>query len=96
MLDQVLDSFRKASEGSLQMQQEMFKQWSQQFMSGAPTMGGGASNEWTRHTQKRWLELTVEMLNKHRASLDATYSTGIQMHRTVPAGHRGPIARGLP
>jgi hypothetical protein len=77
MFDQVLDSFRKASESSLQMQQEVFKHWSQQWLTGPPNVAG-VSTEWTRTIQRRWGELTIEMLNKHRAALDTAYSSGIQ------------------
>jgi len=34
---------------------------------------------WTRNFQKRWAELTVESLNKHRESLDSIYRSGIQL-----------------
>jgi hypothetical protein len=77
MFDQVFESFRKASESSLQMQQDMFKQWSQQWLSGAPS--GGASTEWGGAFQKRWLELVVDALSKQRESLDAMYRSGIQV-----------------
>ena len=77
MFDQMMDGFRKATESSLQIQQEIFKQWTQQWLSAQPNMAG-ASSEWTRTVQKRWMELTIEMLNKHRASLDAMYASGIQ------------------
>jgi len=77
MFDQMLDGFRKATESSLQFQQEVFKQWTQQWMSAQPSMGN-VSADWTRTIQKRWMELTVEMLNKHRASLDTMYASGIQ------------------
>jgi len=77
MFDQMLDGFRKATESSLQFQQEAVKQWTQQFLSAQPNMSG-ASAEWTRTIQTRWKDLTIEMLNKHRMSLDAMYSSGIQ------------------
>lgn len=77
MFDQMLDGFRKATESSLQFQQEVFKQLTQQWMSAQPNLGS-ASADWTRPIQKRWMELTIEMLNKHRTSLDAMYSSGIQ------------------
>lgn len=73
MFDQMMDGFRKATESSLQIQQEVFKQW----MSAQPNMNG-VSADGTRTIQKRWMELTLEMLNKHRASIDAMYATGIQ------------------
>ena len=79
MFDQMMDGFRKATESSLQIQQEIFKQWTQQWLSAQPNLTGAtASAEWTRTIQKRWMDLTIEMLNKHRASLDAMYSSGIQ------------------
>ncbi len=77
MFDQMMDGFRKATESSLQIQQEVFKQWTQQWMSAQPNMNGGSA-EWQRTIQKRWMELTVEMLNKHRTALDAMYASGIQ------------------
>jgi len=77
MLDQMMDGFRKATESSLQIQQEVFKQWTQQWMSAQPNMNG-ASAESTRTLQKRWMELTVDMMNKHRTALDAMYASGIQ------------------
>src|SRR5215831_2742739 len=77
MFDQIVDGVRKATESSLQIQQEIFKQWTQQWLSGQPNLSG-ASADWTRTVQKRWMELTIEMLNKHRTSLDAMYASGIQ------------------
>ncbi len=76
MFDQMLDGFRKASESSLQMQQDFFRHWTQQWLA---TPGvAGASPEWTRSIQKRWLDLSIEVLNKHRESLDSGYRSGIQ------------------
>ena len=77
MFDQLIDGVRKASESSLQMQQEMFKQWTR-LVSGTP-MDGGAQGDWGRGPQKRWVELGVEILNRHRETLDATYKVGIQI-----------------
>ena len=59
MFDQLFESFRKASESSLQAQQEMFKQWMQQWPV-SPAAGTGASPEWANNLQKRWLESTKE------------------------------------
>ena len=77
MFDQLIDGVKKASESSLQMQQEMFKNFTRLF-SG---QGGdaGTQAEWARTSQKRWVELSVEMLNKHREALDSTYKAGIQI-----------------
>jgi hypothetical protein len=78
MFDQFMDGIRRASESSFQMQQELFRQWTRMFTSGqVPTMGAPA--EWGRASQKRWVDLGVEMLNKHREALDATYRAGIEL-----------------
>ena len=78
MLDQVFDSFRKASESSLQMQQDMFKQWAQQWPT-APLNAAGMSADWGRSFQKQWTELATEAMNKHRETLDTSYRSGIQV-----------------
>jgi hypothetical protein len=78
MMDQFFDTFRKASESSLQIQQEFFKQLTQPWMSGGP-FAGGAPGDGGRNLQRRWIELGVDLLNKHRQSLDSTYAAGIQI-----------------
>ena len=78
MDNQFFDSFRKASESSLQMQQEMLKHWTDRWAAGAPP-SPNAPSEASQKLQKRWLALGVELLNKHRASLDETYGAGIQL-----------------
>jgi hypothetical protein len=77
MFDNVFDSFRKASESSLQMQQEMMKNWAQQWPSSGPMATG--SSDWGRNFQKRWMELGLELLKKQRESLDAAYAKGIEL-----------------
>lgn len=78
MFDQLFESFRKASESSLQAQQDIFKQWVQQWPS-APMNTAGVSAEWSEALQKRWIESSTEALNKHRELLDSTYKSGIQL-----------------
>jgi hypothetical protein len=78
MLDQMFETFRKASESSLQMQQEMFKQWTQQWPT-MPLNAAGVSAEWVRTFQKRWIEFVTDSLTKHRESIDSMYKTGIQV-----------------
>jgi hypothetical protein len=77
MFDQLIDGFRKASESSLQMQQEMFKNWTRMF--AGPANEATAQTDWGRGAQRRWLELAIEMLNRHRETLDTTYRSGIQI-----------------
>ena len=78
MFDQMFESFRRASESSLQMQQEMFKQWAPQWPA-MPLNAAGASAEWARTFQKRWIEFMTDSLNKQRESLDSMYKSGIQV-----------------
>ena len=75
--DQMFENFRKASMSSLQMQQEMFKQWTQQWpwSQGA----AGMPTDWAQRVQSRWIEFTGELLNRHRESLDTMYKLAIQM-----------------
>jgi hypothetical protein len=75
--DQMFENFRKASMSSLQMQQEMFKQWTQQWPW--PTSGAGMPADWAQRMQSRWIEFTGELLNRHRDSLDTMYKLAIQM-----------------
>ena len=78
MLDQLFATFRKASESSLQVQNELFKSWSQQWSAMAPT-GATGSNDPTRQIKARFTNLGIELLHKHRQSLDAAYAAGIEI-----------------
>jgi hypothetical protein len=77
MFDQFMDGIRRTSESSFQMQQEVFRQWTRMWGQMPPGVGG--ATEWGRASQKRWVDLGVEMLNKHREGLDATYKAGIEL-----------------
>lgn len=88
MLDQILEGFRKASESSLQLQQELWKSWGQQWLSG--TMGANPAAEWARIFQKRWLHLTLDVLEKQRQALDSSFKAGMQaIERALRASEAG-------
>ena len=74
MFDLLFESFRKASESSMQVPMDMLKNLTQQLPSAS-----GAGMEWSKTFQKRWAEFAIESLNKHRESLDSTYRSGIQL-----------------
>ena len=74
MLDQIFELSRKAAESSLQMQQAMFKHLTQD----SSPMAAGLSADWGGSMRKRWLEFSLDALNKHRESVDATYRAAIQ------------------
>jgi hypothetical protein len=78
MIDQLFEGFRKASESSLQMQRDAFKNWTQQWLSG-PANTASVSTEWHRTLQKRWITLTIEILKKNRESFDSAAQSGIEV-----------------
>lgn len=75
MLDQLFEGLRKGSESSLKLQQDIFRQWTQPWLS--PNAAAEGPGEAGQALRKRWLELTLELLEKHRESLDAAYKTAI-------------------
>jgi len=77
MFDQMFEGFRRTWVSSLQMQQEMFKQYAQQWPT-IPLNTAGFSVEWVQKVQKRWLEFMAESLNRHREAIDSTYKGAIQ------------------
>ena len=77
MLNQLFEDFSKASESALQMQQEMLRVWTQQWQS--VPQSAGISAETARALEKRWIELAIEMFNKHKETLESTYASGIQV-----------------
>jgi hypothetical protein len=78
MFEQLVEGVRKASESSLQLQQELLRSWTRQW-SAAPGGAAVPGAEWSRGAQKRWVELVVEMLHKHREAMDSTYKAAIQI-----------------
>ncbi|HVX96783.1 MAG TPA: hypothetical protein VHK47_17845 [Polyangia bacterium] len=79
MFEHMIDGVRRASESSLQLQQEILKSWTRIWLTGAPGAAGTPGGEWSRGAQKRWLELGIEMMHKQREALDATFRAGIQL-----------------
>jgi hypothetical protein len=81
MFEQVLDSVRKMSESTIQMQQEFYKQWMSHLPTTAtmsPASTGGGVAEQAQSLQKRWMDSVTELMNKQREALDAQYRTGVQ------------------
>jgi len=86
MFDQVLDNFRKATESTIQLQQEMFRQWSRQWAqtpgvsekATATFADPGAWAEQFDEFQKYWAKSVTELLKKHKATLDAQYESGVR------------------
>ena len=79
MFDQILDNYRKAAESTIQFQQEMLRNWTQQWpqMSGV-SKPAAAGTEQVQAARKKWSETITDMLNKHREALDSQYRAGIR------------------
>lgn len=73
MFDQLFETFRKASESSLQVQQEIFKHWLQ-----STPFTSSSAGDWSQMS-KRWQETTSELLSKHRSLVDSSYRSGIEL-----------------
>jgi glutathione S-transferase len=82
MFDQVFDNFRKATETTLQAQQDLFRQWMLQWpmFSMDPTTPGsnGIISEQARSFQKQWTESVMALMTKHCEALDTQYRAGIR------------------
>ncbi len=89
MFAQLFESFRRASEATLQAQQDVFRQWVQQWPS-APASSPGTAGEWSEAVQKRWLDSTKDFFNKQRELVDSTYRSGIDV---IEQGFRVSDAR---
>jgi hypothetical protein len=74
VFDLLFESFRKASESSMQVPMDILKNVTQQLPGAS-----GAGMEWSKGVQKRWAELAIEGLKKHRESMDSAYRSGIQL-----------------
>ena len=94
MFEQVFDNFRKASETTLQAQQDLFHQWMSQWpmfpMETAKAGNKLSANEQARSFQRQWTDTATALMTKHCEALDAQYRAGI---RTIEAALRTAEAR---
>jgi len=78
MFDQILETYRRATESSMLFQQMMLRTWSEQWPQALGVAPPKASvPEQFYSVQKKLGETITEMLNKHRETLDAEYRAGI-------------------
>ncbi len=78
MSDQMFDTFRKASESWLKMQQDLFQTAAPSPLFGA-SAGPGAAPEWARNAQKKCIDLATEILERQRESVDALFKSSINL-----------------
>lgn len=82
MFDQVFENFRKATETTLQAQQDLFRQWMSQWpmFPRTPTAPSSPTStpEQIRTFQKQWADSVTTLMTKHCEALDAQYRAGIK------------------
>lgn len=91
MFDQILESYRRAAESTLQVQQTMLRSLTTAWPP-APGFANPAADwaDQARAAQRKWAGTVAEMLNKHRETLDAQYRAGI---KTIEAAFRAGEAK---
>jgi hypothetical protein len=75
MFDPIFDNLRKATELTIQMQQEALKKWTALWPK-PPTMAGWS--EQAQKLQKKWVEIVEETLKRQRDVLETQYSAGLK------------------
>jgi hypothetical protein len=76
MFEPVFETFKKATETTLQMQQEMFKKWAA-FWPNVP-VPPPVWGEQVQKFQKQWAELYEETARKRRETLEAQFKVGLK------------------
>jgi hypothetical protein len=76
MFDQVFDNVRKATETSLQMQQDLFRQWTGCWPGFAKPQVPWP--EQVQKFQKEWPQMMTEMMGKYRESIERQYKAGLK------------------
>jgi hypothetical protein len=82
MFEKLFDDYRKAVESSFKLQQQLYRQWMNEWPvkmpGGAGGVQGGAVEDQIRDYQKRWSSTLAEILEKHRETLNNQYRSGIE------------------
>jgi hypothetical protein len=76
MFEHVFENLRKATESTVQVQQEMFRKWASLWPGVSP-----APSPWSndvKEFQKKWSETVAELLKKQRESLETQFSAGLK------------------
>lgn len=76
MFDPVFESLRKATECTIQAQQEMFKQWATMWTGFIPSQSTGA--EQLQHFQKKWADIASDLVKKQQESLENQFKVGLR------------------
>jgi hypothetical protein len=75
MFEDVLENLRKATESTIQVQQEMYKKWVGLWPGVASQPAWG---EPSQRFQKKWAEIVGELVKKQREILETQFSAGLR------------------
>jgi hypothetical protein len=73
--DQVFENFRKATESTLQVQQELFRRWAS-FTPPFPKIEPSWAEQFQKF-HKEWTQATAELTRKYLETLDHQYKAGV-------------------
>ena len=76
MFQSIFDNFRRATETTVQMQQEMFKTWMNLWpgvQNASPAFG-----EQIQQFQKKWTETVGDLIKRQREATEGHFKTGLQ------------------
>lgn len=81
MFEQLLDDFRRATESTMRLQQQMLDYWTRQWGQMPAPGSPAAQTPWSdqfQAFQKQWSASVLDLLKKHRETLDAQYDAGLR------------------
>jgi gas vesicle protein len=76
MFEQVLESFRKATESSVQMQQEMMRKWVGIWPTTSMTPPMFGANFPLQQMQQKWTDAMTDLVKKQRELLENSFKLG--------------------
>ncbi len=76
MFDAVFESLRKATESTIQMQQEMFKQWASLWPS-LPVAAPPAAEQ-AKNLQKKWSDIAADLVKKQHEVIETQFKAGLK------------------
>ncbi|MFO0945262.1 MAG: hypothetical protein U1D30_04835 [Planctomycetota bacterium] len=77
MYDQMIENFRKAGESSLQLQKDLFKQWSSSFF-GNPFSAGTWMDQKSK-LQKEYADTITDLTKRQKAVFEARFDAGLSL-----------------
>jgi hypothetical protein len=80
MFDRIFDSFRKATEINVQMQQELFKRWAALWPGAAAPPAG---TDLAQAFPKKWAETVNELVKRQHDTQQEMFAAGIKQMEEV-------------